>query len=335
MGRWQDRITERWVDQIAAEHLGVGSGTLREVGGFENKIYGFSRDSREYILRVSHSSHRSREQIVSELDWVCYLADHGVNVSRPVPLRSGAFCESVEAEDEGCCVLTLMTRAPGAHAGAGSAAWGTGLFESWGAITGQMHALAPGYQVPEGIEPRPSEDSLDVGDPEGMPPAQADVWGRYLQLQQEIDGLKREPDGFGLCHRDLHQGNFYVDNAGKITAFDFDDCGYEHYLHDIAMAVYYSSVFPDWRRPVTDPEVLASSSEVFLDAFMKGYGREHTLSPRHWAKLSLFLERRRCDLCLLLFEEWGRPDSIPEQRAWLESNIEGIRSGTPAIPVSW
>ena len=47
------------------------------VGGFENFIYGFTKDSAEYIMRISHESHRTVSQVAAELDFVNFLAKIG------------------------------------------------------------------------------------------------------------------------------------------------------------------------------------------------------------------------------------------------------------------
>jgi Ser/Thr protein kinase RdoA (MazF antagonist) len=41
---------------------------------------------------------------------------------------------------------------------------------------------------------------------------------------------------FGLIHADLHQEN-YLFHHGEVRAIDFDDCGYGHFLYDIAVAL--------------------------------------------------------------------------------------------------
>ena len=69
-----------------------------EVGGFENFIYGYKKDEKEYILRISHSSHRTFDQLLAELDFVNYLADHGANVSIPVFSINHNLVESIHIE---------------------------------------------------------------------------------------------------------------------------------------------------------------------------------------------------------------------------------------------
>ena len=47
----------------------------------------------------------------------------------------------------------------------------------------------------------------------------------------------RDRESFGLVHRDAHELNFFVDQQGTITLFDFDDCARCWLADDIAMVL--------------------------------------------------------------------------------------------------
>ena len=49
------------------------------------------------ILRITFTPERTLAQIQGELDFVTYLSDHGVNVSRPIPSLAGNLVEMVQA----------------------------------------------------------------------------------------------------------------------------------------------------------------------------------------------------------------------------------------------
>jgi Ser/Thr protein kinase RdoA (MazF antagonist) len=44
------------------------------------------------------------------------------------------------------------------------------------------------------------------------------------------------PDLYGLIHADLHQGN-YLFHGDEVRVIDFDDCGWGHFAHDLAVTV--------------------------------------------------------------------------------------------------
>ncbi|MCZ8512133.1 phosphotransferase [Paenibacillus filicis] len=333
MKDWHKEASEE-IRIVAADRLQLPAERLRHIGGFENVIYEYLMDSGSSgILRISHSSHRSEEQLASEQHWVRYLASEGVSVCRPLLFPSGSLLERID-RGEGYFTLTLWDKAPGRKVRGGCEEWGPELFEAWGELTGSMHALTKKYTVPAGVEPRSSADPNLYQPSPAWPKEKLDVWEKYKETESLIQSMDRTPDIYGLCHRDLHNGNFFVDE-GTITAFDFDDAGYDFFVHDIAIAVYYSSVFGNWGQPETDSQRISEFAGSMLRRFMTGYRRKHEQAPGPWARLPLFIERRRCELCLILFDAWSRPNANDQQRQWLESNVYAIRNGDPCMELGW
>jgi Ser/Thr protein kinase RdoA (MazF antagonist) len=83
----EQRIKDLYNEEILQEtmrHFGIGKDEIRVLDSFESYIYEFKNDSGEYILRISHSIRRSKDLIHGELDWINYLADHGISVARAV-----------------------------------------------------------------------------------------------------------------------------------------------------------------------------------------------------------------------------------------------------------
>ncbi|WP_158289685.1 phosphotransferase enzyme family protein [Paenibacillus flagellatus] len=330
----------------AGKRYGVAPERFRHVGGFENLIYGFERDGREYILRVTHESHRSAGEVASELHWMRHLAEHDVRVARPVEAADGLLPGDVRTE-AGTFLLSAFERAPGGHVDARRPEWGPRLFERWGELTGRMHRLAAGYEPPPGLSRRRggeaeigeaadfAAEALEAALGDGADQADAatleELAHAFGRAVEEAERLPRSADGFGMCHRDLHHGNFFVDGEGGMTAFDFDDCGYDFFIQDVAMPVYYGAVFGVWEKPEFDPRAASASAERILDSFLQGYGRERTIGADWLRRLPLFVEKRRVDLCLVLFGEWGPGHSNEAQRAWLAWNADAIRQGVPCL----
>lgn len=325
---WHQSFNQELLNQ-AARAYGVAPETVNHVGGFENLIYGFRRDGRDLILRVTHSSHRSRELIESELHFVGYLAEGGVRAAKPVPSYSGRRTETVHAED-GYFTLACFEQAPGGLVQAGHPAWGPRLFEGWGEITGRMHKLARSYTVPADMTRRPDKDILTLDPAYLSHPDIALAHRRYAEVEARINALEPEQGGYGLCHRDLHHKNFFV-HGETITAFDFDDCGYDYFVQDIAMAVYYASVLGDWARPEADPKRVSEFANRFLDSFMNGYRREHELGSDWLKQLPLFVERRCCDLCMIFLQNAISEPPSAAVREWLDRNLEEISRGNALL----
>ncbi|MBL1704303.1 aminoglycoside phosphotransferase, partial [Klebsiella pneumoniae] len=50
----------------------------KPLGDFENYIFKAKGDgSEEYVLRLTHSSHRSKKEVEAELDFLRYVAENG------------------------------------------------------------------------------------------------------------------------------------------------------------------------------------------------------------------------------------------------------------------
>ena len=90
---------------------------------------------------------------------------------------------------------------------------------------------------------------------------------------------------FGLIHGDFHLAN-YVFYRGQAGAFDFDDCGWGHYLQDIAAALAYV------KHPVFWSGRDSGEYAALEQAFVKGYGGFRKM-PEQWEEhLPIFITAR-------------------------------------------
>lgn len=327
MNNWQKQFTSERLDAAAARY-GLSGAAISKVGGFENLVYAMDFNGKSTILRVTHDSHRTETQVQAELNFVAYLAEHGVLVCKPLPSPGGRLLESIPAEN-GTFLLTAFEKAPGGHVHGGHPAWDDSLFREWGRITGLMHACAVKYSVPDGEPDRITEDESPY-DPASSEHSDEMVMlhHAFQRCEEQILRLPRSGESFGMCHRDLHHGNFYVD-GGIIQAFDFDDCGYDYFVQDIAMAVYYASTFPQWSTPAASREQTTGAASRFMASFMDGYNGVHRIDPYWLKQLPLFIEKRRIDLCMILWDSWS--SGTEGQRDWLRWNLRAIAEGQPCM----
>ena len=82
-------------------------------------------------------------------------------------------------------------------------------------------------------------------------------------------------------------GNLCWDSEAGITLFDFDDCLYGHYIYDIAMVFFYSTM--------SDDDPLAEVHRL-LGPFTDGYVEETTLTRDIIKAIPLFMKLREIDL---------------------------------------
>ncbi|WP_019535336.1 phosphotransferase enzyme family protein [Paenibacillus ginsengihumi] len=330
MAQWQTALNEQHLAE-AAKRYGVAEEDIVKVGGFENLVFRFGYAGIDAILRVSHTSHRSVRQIEAEIDWLLHLAQEGVGVSRPLASAGGNLMETIP-HSEGQFILNAFEKAAGEQVHAEHPAWGPALFEEWGRTIGRMHACAKTYTLPKGMARRMREDmdlTLSEDKFASWQPEAIEVYRKYRELESLIRDLPQDEDGYGMCHRDLHHGNFFV-SGGRICAFDFDDCGYDYFAHDIAMAVYYASMFPGGGMPESDREKASDSANRFFERFMRGYFLENRLDEAWLRHLPLFMNQRHCELSLILLELWGENGTVAE-RAWIKRNLTAMVSGQPCF----
>lgn len=275
-----------------------------KVGGFENFIYGYNRDSKDYILRISHSGHRVIELVKSELDFIDYLAKNNANVSTPVKSIRGELVERVETSDGGYFTISCYTKAKGAPPKRDNV--NDAVLYNYGKTIGLFHRLTKDYKPSAGILPRFNwDDDPFYTNARAYLKSEDDII--YQRLQEVMDKIRTIPqnrDNYGLIHTDIHFGNVFVDD-NNLTVFDFDDCSYFYFISDIAIALFYFMYFAEVNRQ--------EIADKFLNTFMKGYNTENKLAEEDYKAMNLFLKFREITLyivvlrsCDLATDKWGQ-----------------------------
>lgn len=285
----EKEIKDRFHDGILQEAMRryrIGEGNIHLLDGFESFMYEFQQDGRDYILRLAHSRRRSVELIQGEVDWINYLAAGGAGVARAILSRQGNLVEAVDDGRGGQFLATAFVKARGDHPR--GAVWTPEFYERYGRALGRIHALTRRYQPADPAWRRPDwDDPIMLQVETLLPPSEGLVVERYRELGAYLRALPKDPEGYGLIHQDFHAGNFFVDDEGRITAFDFDDCVYSWFIYDIAMVLFYSALFAEDGRAFT---------ETFMPCFLQGYRRENALDPAWLAEMPHFLKLREIDL---------------------------------------
>jgi Ser/Thr protein kinase RdoA (MazF antagonist) len=137
----------------------------------------------------------------------------------------------------------------------------------------------------------------------------------FDRVRRTEAALGDTPDTFGLLHGDLHQGN-YLFRGAEVSAIDFDDCGWGHFIYDVA---------------VTLSEVSALCHYPALrEGLLAGYQRVRPLPAGLDRHLPAFLALRELKLVMWLLEERGRPgfmlgaNEVEQSRKYLRELIEKI-----------
>jgi Ser/Thr protein kinase RdoA (MazF antagonist) len=315
-------ISEAAVSQ-AARLFGTELSRLYFLGGMDGSAYAFERDSQGYVLKVAPLPADRLEHLprmAEKYDFVTYLAENGVRVARPVRSVNGNWVERVDVT-EGSYLASAAVRALGHHMnGRNPAEASTPLFQKWGQVTGQMHALAKGYKTwrHEADGSRPQTCIMDWKEEyDSFYQACKDIRIRekWRDVGSQLEKLPQARDCFGLIHNDLHMQNFLIDD-GEITVIDFDVCSYHWFATDIAIPLF----FADWTgAPKTEP-ARRTFLTGFLRDFMAGYNQANSLDEVWLKRLPLFLKHHQILLYIVFSNEWGK-----KPNSWQANTLKNWR----------
>ncbi|MBN1211543.1 MAG: phosphotransferase [candidate division Zixibacteria bacterium] len=318
----------RVLEEVAAKY-GWEFENIKPVAGyFANLVYEIEKNNRVYILRLTHLSHRSPQQIEAELLWIRYLAEHDVPVIRSVSSTAGNLFEKIESEGE-LFTAAVFDKARGVIAGELEDGWDKTLFQEWGRVTGRMHALAKSYSPGDGSARRYDWfDDAYLQSDRYVPDNQPRVLEKFHLLIDNLHGLPIDNESYGLIHADFHKRNFFVD-AGRITLFDFDDCQYCWFISDIAISLF--SVIAREKRESARPDV----AREFLKYFLEGYSRENKIDPAWLGNLPLFLKLREMINYIDGCTHWDFNRLSPGQRRFVDKYRFNIENDVPLVDMDF
>lgn len=284
----EQQIKDRYHDAIlqeAMQRYGIAHGQIQPISEVENFIYAFERGPDAYILRISHSLRRREALIQGEVDWINYLAAGGVSVARAIRSEAGKLVETIDDGQGGQFLATAFVKAEGQPPWD---LWTPTLYETYGRLLGNMHALAQHYQPAELAWKRPDwdDDSMEFVE-RYLPASEMAAKQKYKAVCAHLRTLPKDHASYGLIHQDAHGNNFFVDEAGVITLFDFDECAYSWFINDLAIVLFYK---------VMDAEDAPDFTQEFMTHFLRGYRQAHRLDPQWLQEMPHFLKVREIEL---------------------------------------
>ena len=311
----------------ARRRYGIVPDRLRFLDGFESFMIEFWRADGNFILRIGHSQRRSEALIRGEVDWINYLAAHGASVSRAIHSQAGNLVEKIDDGQGGHFLATAFVKAPGASAWEQDA-WNEDLFLRYGQLIGRLHRLSRNYVVPNPSWQRPTWDDPVMLDLKAwLPASQRIVLARFRKLVDRLQKLPKGREGYGLIHQDAHAGNFFVDDQGVITLFDFDDCVYSWYANDLAIVLFYA---------VTNVDDADTFGLHFFEHFLRGYRRENQLDPHWLTTIPDFLKLREIDLYAVIHRSFDVQDlRDPWVAAYMKNRKARIEQEVPYVNIDF
>ncbi|MFO1201378.1 MAG: phosphotransferase [Tabrizicola sp.] len=235
----------------------------------------------DLVLRLHRQGYHTRPEIASELAWLTALQDlPGLKAVRPIPGTQG-FVTELDGR-----FLVAFTPIEGQELQPGDDL--SRRFAPLGEITARLHLHARQWTPPQGF----TRKRWDVETILGPQPH----WGHWRQAQgldapgesllaRATDALAARltaygtgPDTFGLIHADLRLANLMV-NGDRLTAIDFDDCGFGWWAYDLASALSFIE---------TDPRL-----PDLIAAWVEGYTSIAPLRPQDRAMIPSLIFLRR------------------------------------------
>ena len=274
--------------------------SYKKIGDFENYVFEVWKKEQPYILRVTHQSHRTKEQILAELDWVKYLHSCGINVPSIFTSEHKNMVEIINASDDSHFYFCLFSKVSGSAVHVKDDHFNEKLFFAWGKAIGEIHKVTRTYIQSTNIKKRPSWDEDDLLEIENYIPENEEIIvERTKELLRELATLPTTVDYFGLIHGDIHSGNFFFDGS-EIHIFDFDDSSYHWFTSDIAIPLYYSVFYRFSNENIQERNQFA---RVFIEAFIEGY-ETVTKAPPQWKEhLQYMLRLRDITLYSVLYKK--------------------------------
>lgn len=234
----------------------------------------------QYVLKIYRGAHRSRAEILGEVELLRHLHAHGARVAPPLASLAGQYVHEFEAA-EGPRHGVLFAFAPGASTFDLSDA----QLRTVGREMAALHNLTAGLQLPY---PRPTYDAArTLTQPLlALAPAFADYPEGLAYLRNtaalvaaKLENLDAAAFSYGYCHYDFLPKNFHFDAADNLTFFDFDFAGQGYLVNDV-MTFFVHCFLHQFTKRVSQAE-----AERQFELFVAGYREVRALSAAELAAI--------------------------------------------------
>lgn len=325
-----EKIFSKKIIEQAGQFYNVDKETAVKLGDAENYVFEIYRQATPYILRITHETHRTKQQLLSELLWVKYLQKNGAQIPNVLLSIHDNLIETVKGLDGSDFYCCLFEKAPGNRLKNSDKEFNELIFFEWGRTIGQFHRLTKNYR-PNQIHKRLEWDEEELLNIEQY---YKDAPDEIIQQQNlVIDRLTELPqcnDNYGLIHSDIHHGNFHVHN-GSIYVFDFDDCSYHWFASDLAIPLYYY-IWSLEQSGITDFE---DHGKVFMKELLKGYETENKLSVADYQTIPLFLKLRDITLYSFFHKKFEKDKMDDQLKQIVQSTEDRIYHNRPIIQLDF
>jgi Ser/Thr protein kinase RdoA (MazF antagonist) len=301
-----DAVLKKAVNKFSGDYS-----SLKLLGGFNDSVYEVKVNKKRFVIKFFFPSQVNKSLIKGRLDWINYLAENGMKVAKPVFSLQDNFIEEIK-ENDSLYYYVIFEKLEGDFIYEKD--WKKNLIEKWGRAMGKMHNLAKDYAGSD----KGKIKEWKANDIFTDPPRKATnfvlkKWEEYVEKLRSFPTCK---ECYGIIHNDLHYKNVYFHN-GKVQVFDFGDCEYSWFVHDIAISLYHAI------------QVISSNNQKdklnfatkFMKNFMNGYKVENNIDSKWIKKIPFFLDYRRIYFYLHMLKYLN----IAETDENIKEILEGIK----------
>ncbi|MBM7662026.1 Ser/Thr protein kinase RdoA (MazF antagonist) [Bacillus mesophilus] len=282
----------KYLNKVLSEAISlyaINPDSLKNLNGNESTVFSYKKEQKEYILKITHSSHRTLDEILAEIDWLQYLDHCNIKVSNPIPSRNGHFVEKIPLNKAYYSIISyekalgfLIDRS---H-------FTPQIIKNWGSTMGRMHHATKFYKPSNTYNRKHWYENKYVNiDIRALPT----VKRKYEEIKERLVSLPMGSNDYGLIHSDLHHRNFLLKDQ-SITVIDFDDAEYSWFINDIAKTLYNETF--NFSVPSSERDEFAS---YFLDHFLAGYMEENQINPLLMQYFQDFLQLRHLFIVIRRF----------------------------------
>lgn len=301
------------------------------LGNSANMIYEIERNDKYYILRITQKPDTYVPSYEGEIDWVNFLANNSVSVSKAISSVNNKFVESINI-DNSCFLVSVFEKAKGKMPDTkDTKEWNESLFYKWGQTMGQMHALAKQYTVKDILMKRKEwNEDIYFSSEYSLPLEETKVIEKWNSIVEQLESLPKDKNSYGIIHYDFHQYNFFVSD-GSITVFDFDDCLYHWFACDITIALYHAV----YSIPKNETQKRVNFAHQFIESFLKGYLKENNFDGYWIENIPLFLDYRRICSFMFFSKLWDSENINEWQKKYLQEMKYNIENDIPVIDIDF
>ncbi|MBA3544032.1 MAG: phosphotransferase [Chthoniobacterales bacterium] len=303
----------------AAAALWEAKSTLPEpLHAVQNFVFAIERPAGPAILRLTHESHRSPDQVEAELRWILDLAERGLAVAKPYRSNNDAWLETV-ASSNGQFIATCFERLANIEPSSDDpASWDEQLLKNLGSTIAKLHRASREAAWDPAALLRPSwrQESVVRNFHSLVPASEAAIHRAYDRVLAELDSLPRSPDSYGLIHADLNDSNFFLTGEGA-NVFDFDDSCYGWFAFDLIVPIFHF--------PTADQATMDAAAQRALRWLVRGYERVSRFNRTWFEWLPLFLKWRDLITYGFFYEQLeiaALPDTLRQTFLGMRARIE-------------